>query len=151
MNCNFLQELRDTAIVKFRAKKRNLFYVWSIARHLHDYPIDRVLSDSYIITEWNPGMINDLGQYLVPERLRVQIVAKVFEVIADSVEPWYGTKYKKQKISDEVINRWKNAGFNECFQLPDKNEFIPAELDIKQHEEVRIRKFKLVHIKISNK
>lgn len=86
-------------------------------------------------------MINDLGQYFVPEKLRVQIMAKTFESEADSVEPWYGTKYRKEKISHELIEKWNEAELNESFHFPDKNAFIPSKFDIKSNEKVYIQGF----------
>lgn len=34
---------------------------------------------------------------------RAVIVAKAFESTADSVEPWYGTKYKVEQIPEDQI------------------------------------------------
>lgn len=58
----------------------------------------------------------------------------MYETDADSVEPWYGTKYKKENIPEELIQRWNNAGTNEAFQLPEVNEFLPTKFDIKPIE-----------------
>jgi insulysin len=108
---------------------------------LQKYPIEEVLNDPRFFTEWNPDLINELAKYLVPEKIRVHIVAKAFEKDANSVEHWYETKYKKEKIPKELIDRWNNTGFNDAFHLPEKNEFIPSKFDIKPNEKVYLFKY----------
>lgn len=121
---------------RFKEKSSPRSYVSSTVRHLQEYPIEEVLSAPRLFTEWRPDLINDLAQYLVPEKIRVQVVAKAYEAEANSVESWYGTKYKKEKIPDEVIKKWNNAELNESFYLPEKNEFVPTKFEIKPNEKV---------------
>ncbi|XP_031777802.1 insulin-degrading enzyme isoform X2 [Nasonia vitripennis] len=130
------EEYSDIAKMNFRFKEKASprSYVNVTVQSLQDYPIEEVLSASRLFTQWRPDLINELNNYLVPEKIRVQVVAKAYEANADSVEPWYGTKYKKEKIPEDLIQRWNNAGTDEAFQLPEKNEFIPTKFDIKSIE-----------------
>ena len=64
------------------------------------------------------------------------MVGKTFESVADTAEKWYGTSYKLEKIAEEDLNKWKNAGLLDKFHLPPKNEFIPEQLDLVPREEV---------------
>ncbi|XP_058795185.1 insulin-degrading enzyme isoform X2 [Phymastichus coffea] len=121
---------------RFREKSSPSNYVDSTVQSLQQYPIEEVLSAPRLVSEWRPDLINDVMTYLKPENIRVHVLAKAFENEADSVEPWYGTKYKKEKIPDELIARWSNAGENDAFHLPEKNEFIPSKFDIKPHDKV---------------
>lgn len=70
-------------------------------------------------------------EFLKPENVRIHIVGKLFENIANETEKWYGVKFKKEKISQDIINKWINAGLNPDLKLPPKNEFIPEKFDIK--------------------
>lgn len=121
---------------RFKEKTSPRNYVKMTVLSLQEYPIEEVLSAPRLLTEWKPDLISDLEQYLVPNKIRVHVVSKSCEACADSVEPWYGTKYKKEKIPDEIITRWKNAGYNDALKLPEKNEFIPKKFDIKPIEKV---------------
>ena len=124
--------------MNFRFKEKSSPHSWvnATVKSLHKYPMEEVLSAPRLITEWKPELINSLEEHLVPEKIRVQIVAKAFEADADSVESWYGTKYRKERVPDKLIEKWNNAGLNDAFQLPEKNEFIPSLFDIKPCEKV---------------
>ena len=54
--------------------------------------------------------------------------------MATESEPWYGTKFKKESISQEIIKKWKNAGLNAEFAYPMVNEFIPEDFVIRTNE-----------------
>ncbi|XP_014206136.1 insulin-degrading enzyme isoform X2 [Copidosoma floridanum] len=135
---DIFQEYSDIASMNFRFKEkstpRNCVNATVVA--LQEYPIEEVLSAPRLITEWRPDLINELESYLVPENVRIHVVGKMFEAEANSVEPWYGTKFREEKIPAEQIHKWKNSGLNEAFHLPDKNEFVPTKFDIKPHDKV---------------
>ena len=42
----------------------------------------------------------------------------------------YGTKYLKEAISQKNLDDWSNAGTNEKFAMPGRNDFIPTNFDI---------------------
>ncbi|KAJ8667813.1 hypothetical protein QAD02_009476 [Eretmocerus hayati] len=132
------QESSDIASMNFRFKEKSSpsSYVTSTVKCLQQYPIEEVLSAPRLITEWRPDLIKELESCFVPEKARIHVVAKAYEAEANSVEPWYGTKYKKEKIPEELIQKWNNVGLNEAFHLPDKNEFIPTKFEIKPHDKV---------------
>lgn len=133
-----LQEYRDIATMNFRFKEKNSprNYVSSTVQALQEFPINEVLSAPRLFTEWRPELIDLVLGYLTPQNIRVQVVAQAFEEIATEVEPWYQTKFKKEKIPTSVIEKWSNAGFNSDLKLPAKNEFIPTEFDIKLENSV---------------
>jgi insulysin len=57
-------------------------------------------------------------------------VSKKFESTADQTEKWYGTKYKMEEISQELMKKWQDAVPSNELQLPGRNEFIPSNLDL---------------------
>lgn len=65
-----------------------------------------------------------------PDNVRIGVIAKQYEGDTDKVEPWYGTQYKLLKIDEETLEEWRNAGFCDELQLPDKNNFIPTNFDL---------------------
>lgn len=133
-----LQEYRDIANMNFRFKEkfspRN--YVSSTVQSLQEYPMNDVLCAEYVFPEWRPDLIEQIMEYLTPQNVRIHVVAKAYESIANETEIWYGTKYKKEKISKETMNMWNKAGYSTDLKLPPKNEFIATTFDIKSEPKV---------------
>lgn len=78
-------------------------YVEEMAKRLGKYPIEEVLTNR---REWKPELINQVMCNLTPQNSRVHVIAKAFEYIATGIEPWYKTKFRKKKISSDVIEKW---------------------------------------------
>ncbi|KAK0157498.1 hypothetical protein PV328_011239 [Microctonus aethiopoides] len=119
-------------------------YVSSTAYALHEYPMEEVLIAPCVPTEWRPDLIDNLMQYLVPEKIRIHVMGKAFADIATESEFWYQTKFAKIKISDEVIKKWTAPGFNSDLKIPDKNEFIPTNFYIKANENSKFDKYPVI-------
>lgn len=120
---------------RFKEKQQPRLYVSSRASKMWDYPMNEVLCGDQLYPQWKPELIDTIMKCLTPQNIRVHVVAKAYESTANEAERWYGTKYKKEPISAEVIDKWDNAGCNSEFHLPAKNEFIPSRLDIKPRDD----------------
>uniref|UniRef100_A0A673X2A1 Insulin-degrading enzyme n=1 Tax=Salmo trutta TaxID=8032 RepID=A0A673X2A1_SALTR len=94
------------------------------------YPLEEILAAEYLLEEFRPDLIEMVLDKLRPEYVRVAVVSKSFEGQTDKTEEWYGTHYKQEPISEEVIKKWGNADLNGKFKLPMKNEFIPTSFEI---------------------
>ncbi|KAL6254449.1 hypothetical protein P5V15_014497 [Pogonomyrmex californicus] len=131
-------EYRDIANINFCFQEKHvpMSYVSSIVHKLQEYPMTEVLCAKRVFNEWRPDLIDEIMKYLIPENIRIHLVAKACENIANETENWYGTKYKKEKISKETMDMWNNAGYNSDLKLPSKNEFIPTKFDIKPETNV---------------
>lgn len=70
--------------------------------------------------------------------IRLAVIGKKFEPIADSKEKWYGTLYKNEKIDAKELEKWKSAGLSDKLHMPPRNEFIPEKLELVPREEVVI-------------
>lgn len=128
-----MKEYKDVANINFRFKEKSYpcDYVSGLAQILYDYPIEDILIVEHLFLLWKPDLIKCIMEFLKPENVRIHIVGKLFENITDETEKWYGVKFKKEKISPDIINKWINAGLNADLKLPPKNEFIPEKFDIK--------------------
>ncbi|XP_046885005.1 insulin-degrading enzyme isoform X2 [Hypomesus transpacificus] len=126
------QECKDLNNVAFRFKdkERPRGYTSKVAGLLHYYPLEEILAAEYLLEDFRPDLIQMVLDKLRPEQVRVAVVSKSFEGQTDRTEEWYGTQYKQEAISDEVIKKWANADFNGQFKLPVKNEFIPTSFEI---------------------
>jgi len=134
----YLQEYRDIANINFRFKEKCLprAYVSSLVQALQEYPMNEVLCAERIFTEWRPDLIEQVMEYLTPQNIRIHVVAKAYDNIANETESWYGTKYKKEKIPKETMEMWNSADLNTDLKLPSKNEFIATSLEIKSQTNV---------------
>lgn len=65
--------------------------------------MEDVLSYMYLISEWQPEVIERVWNDFTPEKLRVLVMAKQFENELDQVEPWYGTRFKVANIKNETL------------------------------------------------
>ncbi|XP_067091870.1 insulin-degrading enzyme isoform X2 [Osmerus mordax] len=126
------QECKDLNNVAFRFKdkERPRGYTSKVAGLLHYYPLEEILAAEYLLEDFRPDLIQMVLDKLRPEQVRVAVVSKSFEGQTDRTEEWYGTQYKQEAISDEVIKKWANADLNGQFKLPMKNEFIPTSFEI---------------------
>lgn len=119
----------------FKEKNRPGSYVNVMSRALQKYPMEEILIAPYLFTEWRPDLINTVIDHLTPDNIRVYVVGKVFENIATEIEPWYGTRFKKEPIPSETIEKWRNCGLNADLVFPTKNEFIPEDFTIRAKSE----------------
>ena len=122
------EECKDLNAMQFRFKdkERPQSYVCSLAGHLHDYPAQQVLTAGYLLTEWRPDLITEVLDHLTPARVRVAVVAQQFAEECADTEPWYGAKYRCEKIAGDKIQAWASCGLHPNLKLPDKNDFIPT-------------------------
>ncbi|KAL0853136.1 hypothetical protein ABMA27_012899 [Loxostege sticticalis] len=131
------EEQRDLMAMEFRFKDalepRTL-----VTGHVHllqEFPMEDVLSAYYLMTEWKPELIEELLDLLIPENVRVGIVAKCFAEKCTQTEPWYGTKYLQEDIEESKIKEWKAVKPNPELHMPPPNEFIPARLQLETSED----------------
>lgn len=116
---------------------------------MQEYPTEEVLAANYLVSAWKPELITEVLSKLTPDNcrlaskyenlhisltavysLRVGIVSKKFEAVADQTEKWYGTKYKIEEISEEQMKKWQDSVPSNELQIPGRNEFIPANLEL---------------------
>ncbi|CAH1389545.1 unnamed protein product [Nezara viridula] len=120
---------------RFKDKQSPRSFVNGLTIKLLDYEMEDVLAGGYKITEWRPDMINELLEHLCPENTRSVIVAKKFQPVADQKESWYGTQYKLESISNDVIEKWKDGSICNELHMPERNEFIPTNFDLFPRDE----------------
>ncbi|XP_015174662.1 PREDICTED: insulin-degrading enzyme isoform X1 [Polistes dominula] len=128
------EEYKSIGNMNFRFKEKTSpqSYVSWIAQGLHLYDMQDVLTAEHLFLEWKPELITHVMEYLKPTNIRVHVVGKHFKKLANQSEKWYGTKFKKEKISLELIERWQKCPPNSDLALPLKNEFIPSIFDLKE-------------------
>ncbi|XP_066145097.1 insulin-degrading enzyme isoform X3 [Euwallacea fornicatus] len=125
-------ETRDIGniIFRFKDKESPRSYISTVVNSLQYYPLEDVLCAHYMLTDWKPELIEQIWNDLVPEKVRLAVVAKTYEDICTDTEPWYGTKYKEERIPEDTLKDWKESGFCDELRLPTKNEFIPTDFNL---------------------
>jgi len=120
---------------RFKDKERPRSLTSNTAGSLFDYPVEDVISGSYILHEFRPDLIEDVMSRLIPENVRIAVIGRKFQGTTDKTEPWYGTEYSISKIPLETIESWKSAGLHDSLRLPDKNDFIPTNFELAKPED----------------
>ena len=120
---------------RFKDKERPQSYVCGLAGTLHDYPAEEVLTAGYLITDWAPDLITEVLDHLIPDNVRVAVIAQQFGDECGQTEPWYGAKYQCEKIAEEKIQAWKDCGLHDNLRLPDMNDFIPANFSLIERDD----------------
>ena len=126
---------------RFKQKEDPYDYTESMAQRLHlisdipNFSAKEVLCAESLITEYHPELTDTILGNLTARQARIVIYGKKFDGETDHEEKWYGVKYSVHKIPGQTLMKWENAGFHENFHLPDKNPFIPTDLNLLSREE----------------
>ncbi|XP_018580177.1 insulin-degrading enzyme [Anoplophora glabripennis] len=117
-------------IFRFKDKESPRGYISSLVHNLQEYPMEHILYANYMLSEWEPELVEKVWSNFVPDKVRIAVIGKKFEKDLDQEEPWYGTKYKKTYIPEETIKDWNGAGLCPDLRMPEKNEFIPTDFHL---------------------
>ena len=116
-------------------------YTEELACTLHDLSVvpnataKTLLSSSFLLDDFEPNHINQVLEQMTPGNMRVTAVGQKFKGSTDHIEKWYGTPYSINPIPEITLQKWEQAGFNEKFHLPEKNEFLPSNFDLQPQPE----------------
>lgn len=103
--------------------------------------MEDILTANYYLTKFDPDLIESLYNHLIPEKMRVSVISKKYEGKTNLTEKWYGTEYKIEKLSEQLINELNSCELNEAFHLPVENTFIPKDFNLVNHENSEPLKF----------
>eukprot|EP00252_Welwitschia_mirabilis_P027613 TRINITY_DN9512_c0_g2_i7.p1 TRINITY_DN9512_c0_g2~~TRINITY_DN9512_c0_g2_i7.p1 ORF type:complete len:1006 (+),score=221.01 TRINITY_DN9512_c0_g2_i7:195-3212(+) len=131
------EEVKAICTIKFnyRDKISPINYVMDIASNARVYPPQDWLVGSSIPSTFNPGLIKEILEQLIPERARIFWMSKKFEGKTTETERWYGTQFSVMKIGEYLLERWRCSKPDDRLNLPLPNMFIPTDLSIKEVEE----------------
>ena len=125
-NKAYYEELKLLTEQQFEMKEREKAVTVAelLAHSLHCYdPVD-VLTGDYLISEWRPDLITRILADLHPNNLRVTVLSKNAKYLETKVEAHYGTEFHIDRIPEDMISQWRNAGTNPEFSLPQPNPLI---------------------------
>lgn len=135
VNKRFFEEIQQINKFKFdfKSKETPINYTSNLAYNLKNYKPEDILTGDYIIEEYDEALIRKFLDALKLDNLNIYLISKSVENKCDLTELWYGTKYSKDKFSEEFIRT--HTTFNEkvcCHHLdyPPENVFIPKSLEL---------------------
>ena len=96
---------------------------------LMDLKPEDVIAGNYLYGEYKESLIKKYLDMLTLNNLNIYYLSKSFEKECNLTEPYFRTKYCKEKINitEEEINSYKHE---HIFDYPPVNEFIPKNFDI---------------------
>ncbi|KAF6208920.1 hypothetical protein GE061_014662 [Apolygus lucorum] len=106
----------------------------TLSEKLISIPHEDILISDYKLKEWNPHVITDLMNHLVPNNVRIRLVGRKFENMLHDEDPIYGVKYKLEKIKPTLLSQWSTATVRKDFLLPAPNHMIPNDFSLVPRE-----------------
>lgn len=117
---------------RFKDKEEEYYYVYQLVSNMLLFPFEEVLCGPYLMSEYNPDIIQTILDYFTPANVRINKIAKIYEKDCTKTEPIYGIKYHQEKLSSETIVKISTINVNGNFALPKPNNFIPRNFDLQQ-------------------
>ncbi|KAF6025311.1 IDE [Bugula neritina] len=135
-----VEEGRDLNIMNFKFKdnEKPRALVTGLAGSLHYYPLEEVVSGPYLWKNYEPKIIQDLMEKLVPENMLRSLARPnnnhfgqpAFASKANRKEKWYGVAYAIEPHDPELEAKWAEPELHESLKLPGPNAFIPHNYEI---------------------
>eukprot|EP00117_Sycon_ciliatum_P015742 scpid22605/ scgid15468/ Zinc-metallopeptidase, peroxisomal; Peroxisomal M16 protease len=134
----------------YQPKARPDLFVKTISRNM------QVLSDPKDFrlpptrNKFDPKLIRSILTLLTPQRLLLFVSSphywqqpkepmpnplNIAKPTLDQVEKWYKTKFRKDKLSAELVSKLQTAAVSATLGIPAKNPFVPGKLRVLDHPE----------------
>ena len=123
---SYYRELSVLTEQRFEMKEREkaISTAEQLSHSLSCYQPSDLLTGDWLVTEYNPRLIMTVLANLHPDNLRLTVLSKNAKYLETVVEPHYGTEYHVDRIAEESLAEWRNAGHNSAFFLPPPNPLI---------------------------
>jgi len=121
-----MQKLAEIGF-RYRPEYAPLSLVQTIASNLHDYAWHETLEAPYYMKKYDVKKIKSYLDKLHPNNLIVTIVDQ--EVETKHTTQWFETEYGISKVPEAWLESWRNSDWNSAIGLPEKNPFVPENLD----------------------
>ncbi|KAI0372962.1 insulin-degrading enzyme [Pilatotrama ljubarskyi] len=135
---------------RFAEKRRPDDYAVWVSEHMAwPVPPDLIISAPQLVQEWDEGdpvnggerEMREILNTLTVERSRTVLMAQAEEHervrgkdLKWENEPWYGTPYRVERLSEEFLQKASAANDLKELFLPGPNEFIPTNLEVEKRE-----------------
>ena len=112
-------------------------FISSKAALMQDYELDEVEKLPFLFTEYEPEAYKAVLDTLTPENSMVVLKHKDAEF--DQKAPYYDAEYSLQRITGKAFEKLKNPEKLSGVSYPEKNDFIPYDLELADEDPHIIR------------
>ncbi len=94
------------------------------------YQPEHIVNGDYLMTHWDEALIRQFLDRLMPDNLRVTLVAKDQEYNRQA--QWYDTPYSVKPLTEEQVSRWRQARSQTAstvLALPQPNPYLTDRLE----------------------
>ena len=103
--------------------------VSGLASRIHYLPPKHLLKANYLYESYDPYLIMEYLDRMTVSNLRQVVIAGNQKT--DRIEPFFGTKYSIQPLSDKLVQRLKTPKVHQGLAIAGRNPFIAEQLDLK--------------------
>nr|CAB3255185.1 insulin-degrading enzyme [Phallusia mammillata] len=103
------------------------------AQNLLLYAPEDVWTGDYLMSEYNPNLIQEVMNGLMPDKCMLFLYDsnnKNLNPTELKKEPWFGTQFFTEKIDQTYVDKWLANDFNYNLSLPLENHFIPSDFTL---------------------
>jgi insulysin len=120
----------------FRDKRNPGRYTQNVASGMQLYePDDLLMALHHVPLEYSEDSIKEILKCLTVEKVRMMWSSQDHKGKTSEVEPWYGTEYVLESLSEAFAGALKGCGRNEKLRLPTPNRFIPTDFSLISKDE----------------
>jgi insulysin len=126
-------KLMSEAEFHYKSKTQPMNLVSRLSRDLHRYPTDLILTGPELFFSYDPVKVREFLDVMTPDNCRVYLVSQSFASQTDQTSRWYGTQYKIEPFSPEILEALSAQEYshpNYALDLPPKNPYIPTDLEV---------------------
>ncbi|XP_023405381.2 nardilysin isoform X3 [Loxodonta africana] len=107
-------------------------YVENMCENMQLYPLQDFLTGDQLLFEYNPEVIAEALNQLVPQKANLVLLSGANEGKCDLKEKWFGTQYSMEDIENSWAELWNsNFELNPDLHLPAENKYIATDFTLK--------------------
>ena len=139
----YFDENKKTAQIgyDFRDPPEGSDAVINFSSRMYFHPALEIIKNDSLLFDFSPDDFKLFLEKIKPEHLQLMLVAK--GVTTDKTEPYYGTRYRVQKIPAATWQAWRKPSILPQLHYPAPNEWISDNLDV-YADEKRERPYQLL-------
>lgn len=124
------EEQSQLSALRFRFKEARepINYVSAVANRMHYYAMQDVLQGPYLMTDYDPALLQDLLANVVAENAVVTLHDQ--SVQTNQLSQYYEVPYAKHKLELEQLNASRSSTVEADLHLPAPNDFIAEDVSL---------------------
>lgn len=137
INKRYYEEIKLINKIKFdyKSKEDPTDYASDLANRFTNRHPEYLLFGDYIYENFDENLIKKTLDQFNLSNLNIYLSSRSYEEKCNLSEKWYGTKYSKQTLPENLVNAFNNGSnkkYNHILDYPPENKFIARTFDMKQ-------------------